>query len=104
MGTYDPIQSTSDNERSNGNILNAILRFPTDYCFNVLGKTDGDENMKQIYINQVQQIVGVDKELHVIQRGTRYVKLSVNVTVDSPAVINSIYEALGSLERTVMKF
>jgi putative lipoic acid-binding regulatory protein len=104
MGTYDPMQTMPDNERSSGNILNAMLQFPTEYCFYVLGKTDGDEDKKQMYINEVKQIVGIDKELRVIERGTRYVKLSVNVTVDSTAVINTIYEALGSLERTVMKF
>lgn len=104
MGTYDPIHSMSDNERSSGNILNAMLQFPTVYCFSVLGKTDGDENIKQIYIDEVKRIVGTDNELRVVQRGTRYVKLSVNVTVDSTAVINFIYDALGSLERTVMKF
>ena len=41
MGTYDPQNTEIDNESHNGNILNAMLNFPTDYTFNIVGKTSG---------------------------------------------------------------
>jgi putative lipoic acid-binding regulatory protein len=111
MGTYDPVQAVSDNERNSGNILNAMIQFPTDYCFNVLGKTQGDDSMKQKYIQDVTSIVekvsGYGSEhfdIRVIDRGIRFTKISITVKVDSTSVINSIYDELGRIDMTVMKY
>ena len=109
MGTYDPLHIVSDNERSSGNILQAMIQFPTDYSFTIMGKTNGDEKLKQIYLNDVKRIISLGNhsekvELRIVERGTRFIKISVTVTVDSAAVINTIYDALRSLEMTVMTY
>ena len=43
-------------------------------------------------------------ELRVVPRGKKFTRVSAKVTVDSASVISSIYEELGALEATVMKF
>ena len=43
-------------------------------------------------------------EMRVTPRGKKFTKESVSVSVESAAMITSIYEDLGQLESTVMKF
>ncbi len=54
LGVYDP-QAEIDNERQTGNILNAMLTFPTWYSFVVVGKTKGHD--AAVYLEQVQSAV-----------------------------------------------
>eukprot|EP00548_Thalassiothrix_antarctica_P012421 CAMPEP_0194157196 /NCGR_PEP_ID=MMETSP0152-20130528/71044_1 /TAXON_ID=1049557 /ORGANISM="Thalassiothrix antarctica, Strain L6-D1" /LENGTH=203 /DNA_ID=CAMNT_0038865407 /DNA_START=1 /DNA_END=612 /DNA_ORIENTATION=+ len=110
MGQYDPATTGNDNsERENGNILNAMMKFPTSFTLNVVGRTKGDEESKDEYINQVQDTVKSisgddDSEFQVSPRGKSFTRISMKVRVESAAVINSIYEELDKMETTVMKY
>mmetsp|Transcript_48384 Transcript_48384/g.89723 ORF Transcript_48384/g.89723 Transcript_48384/m.89723 type:complete len:191 (-) Transcript_48384:199-771(-) len=110
MGNFDPPAGAVDDEHQNGNILSAMLIFPAEYSFSVVGRTGGDDELKEEYAESVRRIVasvsGDDDGLamRVTPRGKSFTRVSVQVTVDSAAVITSIYEELGSLERTVMRY
>lgn len=109
MGTYDP-QVGVDDERQAGNILNAMLNFPTEFKFNAVGRTNGDDSLKEEYVEQVKKIVtslaGDDEDFQcqVTPRGKSFTRVSIQVRVDSAAVINSIYEDLDKIEMTVFKY
>ena len=133
MGTYDPVGTAVDDENQSGNILNAMLTFPTRFSFNVVGKTSGNAEIESKYIEDVKAIVlggtvmsnddissknetddisflseeeDLDKEMQceVKRRGKNFLKVSVDVTVESAAVISSIYKNLSEMELTVMNF
>lgn len=109
MGNFDPVASETDNEYTNGNILNALLNFPTAYVFNVVGKTKGDKNFAEEYINKVKQIVQSNSGdancmLHSKPRGNNFTKVEVEVTVQSSSMITRIYEELADIDETVMIF
>jgi putative lipoic acid-binding regulatory protein len=109
MGTYDP-QVGVDDERQAGNILNAMLNFPTEFMFNAVGRTNGDDSLKEEYAEQVKKIVtslsGDDDhfQCQVTPRGKSFTRVSIQVQVDSAAVINSIYNELDKIEMTVFKY
>jgi putative lipoic acid-binding regulatory protein len=54
----------------------------------------------------MQSILGESArmETRVVPRGTKFTKVSVKVSVESAAMITSIYEELDAMELTVMKF
>jgi putative lipoic acid-binding regulatory protein len=113
MGTYDP-EPGKDNENQSGNILGALLQFPTQYTFSVVGRNIEDEDSSSvgdIYANEVKAVIEsalgeteMEMEMRVTPRGKKFTKVSVSVSVESAAMITSIYEDLGQLESTVMKF
>ena len=106
MGVFDP--QGEDDERQDGNILNAMLTFPIKYSFNVVGKTTGDTGEK--FVEQVKQVVGEatgdddGMEFQITPRGKNYTKVTVQATVQSAAMISAAYKALEELEMTVMRF
>jgi putative lipoic acid-binding regulatory protein len=111
MGVFDPADVEANNERGSGNILNALLDFPVNYSFNVVGKTRGDKTLEEEFIQQVKAIVlkgsGDDEEnvlCQIIPRGKSFTKVTVEVQVDSAIIISSIYEQLEELEISVMQF
>ena len=109
MGTYDPQNTELDNESQNGNILNAMLNFPTDYTFNIVGKTGGNGKDEEAYVDLVQQAVrlgsGITEMDYVATpRGKNFTKVQVTVKMESAAMINSVYQELANLEMTVMRF
>jgi hypothetical protein len=109
MGVFDP-QTGVDDEQATGNILNALRKFPLRYTFNCVGKTNGDETEKEAYVNEIKSIVsslsgdeeGV--EILITPRGKNFTRITLDVTVDSVAIINSVYEALKNNEKTVMQY
>lgn len=109
MGVFDP-QAGADDERQSGNILNAMLKFPVRYSFNVVGRTSGDEKLKDEYIDQVKSIVaslsgdGDRMEVRITPRGKNFTRVALQVTVESVAIINSIYVALEKSEKTIMQY
>ena len=109
MGTYDP-QVGVDDERQAGNILNAMLHFPTEFKFTAVGRTNGDDGLKEGYVEQVKKIVtslaGDEEDIRcqVTPRGKSFTRVSIQVQVDSAAVINSIYDELDKIEMTVFKY
>lgn len=115
MGSFDPPTGVVDDENQTGNIMGALLQFPTEYTFSVVGKTiNNDEDVEidagEGYANQVKQVftsvVGENAkmEMRVVPRGKKFTRVSVKVMVESSSVISSIYEELGAIEATVMKY
>ena len=106
MGDYDVVNG-EDTDKEGGNILNAMLEFPTVHMFTAIGKTvDGPESVNE-FVQKVKDIVadtsGQDGfECKVTPRGKKFTKVSVSVMVESPSVINSIYDSLTDV--TVMRF
>ena len=108
MGVFDPPTDT-DNERAEGNILNAMLNFPVYYSFNVVGRTNNDEAERQLFVEAVKEIVQTnsgkqDVACSITPRGNNFTKVTVEALVDSTAIITSIYKKLESLEQAVMRF
>ena len=111
MGTYDLPEGKVDDENQTGNILGAMLNFPTEYTFTVVGKTNADaedscDNYEKKVRVVMESILGevTNMEMRVTPRGKKYTKVSVKVSVDSASIIATIYEELGALKSTVMKF
>jgi putative lipoic acid-binding regulatory protein len=103
------VDSGTDTEQQSGNILNALLSFPSDYTFNVVGKTLGNEALEEQFVRQVKNVVQVvtsndTVKCTVLPRGTKYTKVSIEVNVASSDTISLIYEGLGQLELAVMRF
>ncbi|KAL3927119.1 MAG: hypothetical protein SGBAC_013208 [Bacillariaceae sp.] len=107
MGTFDP-QNGKDDERQDGNILNAMLNFPVRYTFNIVGKTMGDEAKKEAYVDAVKQAVvataGDDIVCKITPRGKNFVKLQCEAEVLNAAMINTIYDDIEKIDQTVMRF
>lgn len=113
MGSFDPAPGTVDDENQTGNILGAMLNFPAEYTFSVVGKTGGEDvpdSAGDDYADEVKSVLssvlGSDAkvEMRVVPRGTKFTRVSAKVTVESASIISSIYEELDALEATVMKF
>lgn len=109
MGKFDPVVSETDNEHTDGNILNAFLQFPTTYVFNVVGKTKGDKFLAEGYINKVKHIVqsnsgDVECTVRFKSRGNNFTKVEVEATVQSSSMITRIYEELSDIDETTMTF
>ena len=110
MGDYDPVAGQVDDENQEGNILSALVNFPARHAFNVVGKTEGDGELQATYVEEVKAIVGgstgdeENLEARVTPRGTKYTRISVEVTVESAAMISSIHEELKDMDRTVMSY
>ena len=108
MGDYDPTEGMVDNEDQDGNIMKALITFPTQHVFDVVGKIQGDNNSDS-YADQVRSIVfettgDENIQCEIIPRGKKFVKVRCEATVESTTMINTIYEELGAMESTVMKF
>ncbi|KAL7572463.1 hypothetical protein ACA910_000505 [Epithemia clementina (nom. ined.)] len=129
MGAFDPYDASSDNEKVNGNIFNAMLQFPVVHTFHVVGKTKTDNipagiirdddynntiNLQQEqddFVEAVQAIVlqetGESKSeitTRVTPRGSKFTKVSVSVQVQSSQMISAIYKQLEAMELSVMQF
>ncbi|CAJ1942550.1 unnamed protein product [Cylindrotheca closterium] len=107
MGVFDP-QNGEDDERQEGNILNAMLNFPVRYTFNIVGKTMGDEAKKEAYIDAVKQAVvataGDDIVCKITPRGKNFVKVQCEAEVLNAGMINTIYDEIEKIDQTVMRF
>mmetsp|Transcript_35857 Transcript_35857/g.47479 ORF Transcript_35857/g.47479 Transcript_35857/m.47479 type:complete len:112 (+) Transcript_35857:305-640(+) len=111
MGTYDPAPGVANDENTDGNILNAMLNFPTSFTFTVVGKTMNDDELTENYTNKVKQVVignaGGDEnsvECRITPRGKNFTRITMVVTVESSGMINNIYKELEEIEGTVMRF
>ena len=109
MGVFDPADAEADKEGA-GNILNALLKFPVKYSFNVVGKTRGDEQLQDEFVQQVKAIVAQETGgedglvVQVTPRGKSFTKVIVEAEVDSAPIIQTVYQQLGALEMSVMQF
>lgn len=111
MGVFDPPDAAADTENENGNILNAMLKFPVEYAFNAVGRTSGDPQIQQYFVDQVKEVVmsrtGETEErlaTRVTPRGSRFTKVTIQAEVQSASMIAKIYEELSELELCVMQF
>lgn len=105
----DPADAANDNEQDKGNILNAMLRFPLEFSFHVVGKTGGDSNVQEEFVEQVKTIAKTTTSsdevvCKITPRGSKFTKVTLQVQVESADAINSIYDQLGELELSVMHF
>jgi putative lipoic acid-binding regulatory protein len=106
MGTYDPPPGTTDDENQIGNIIGGLLQFPTDYTFSVVGKTNDQDAYANDVKSVMESILGSEArmETRVVSRGSKFTRVSVKVSVESAAMITSIYDELDAMELTIMKF
>ena len=109
MYAQDPADASADTERENGNILKAILNFPAEFTFYVVGRTEGDASVEEQFVQQVKGIVvqtttNEDITCQITPRGTKFTKVAIEVRVDSTDVIASIYDQLKALDLSVMQF
>mmetsp|Transcript_11910 Transcript_11910/g.25782 ORF Transcript_11910/g.25782 Transcript_11910/m.25782 type:complete len:205 (-) Transcript_11910:48-662(-) len=110
MGNFDPQSGEDNTEEETGNIINALTNFPARFAFTVVGRTGGDEEAKETYVEDVKRIVGDvsggfdSLECRVTPRGANFVRVSVEVFVESTAVMNTIYDELSQMEMTVMRY
>ncbi len=118
LGTYDSllISGKEDTERDQiGGIINALCNFPTYHTFTVVAKTvtannvSGIDSVNDIYVKEVTTLVeslsGYEvMDVDVKERGSKFIRVSFGVTVESVAILTSIYEGLGTLERTIMRY
>lgn len=108
MGTYDP--KGDDDENQEGNILNALLAFPVRYSFNIVGKTNGDDDLVDEFVAQVRETIldttddtdGI--ECLITPRTKNFTKVTIEAKVESAAMIKTIYDNLEALELAVMRF
>jgi putative lipoic acid-binding regulatory protein len=89
--------------------LPAVLHFPANFTFSAVGKTNGDERLRDVYAEQVKRAVlaisgDVDSTFEVLPRGKKFTKVQCVVEVQSATMISSIFEDIANLERTVMRF
>mmetsp|Transcript_6625 Transcript_6625/g.9465 ORF Transcript_6625/g.9465 Transcript_6625/m.9465 type:complete len:200 (+) Transcript_6625:105-704(+) len=108
MGTYDPTNGVDD-ENQDGNIFNAMLNFPAEHTFNVVGKTNGEDDIRDAFVEDVKKMVsslsGEEKvDCRVTPRGNNYTRVKVQVSVESATMINTITTELNDMELTVMSF
>ncbi|VEU35520.1 unnamed protein product [Pseudo-nitzschia multistriata] len=111
MGDFDPVEGTANDETQDGNIMSALVKFPMQHTFDVVGKVSastGDDGTND-YAATVKQIIfettGDESiECDVIPRGKKFIKVRCRAMVESTTMINSIYDELGEMESTVMKF
>ena len=108
MGDYDPTEGVADDEDQDGNIMKALVTFPTQHVFDVVGKAAAAADQQE-YADRVKTVVfdttgdeGIECE--VVPRGTKFVKVRCKAVVESTTMINAIYDELGKMESTVMKF
>eukprot|EP00970_Alexandrium_tamarense_P013782 scaffold3686_cov193-Alexandrium_tamarense.AAC.10 len=111
MGTYDPPAGSTDDENQTANIIGALLEFPTEYTFTVVGKASNevDGTAGDAYATDVKYVMtsilgNAKMETRSVPRGKKFTRVSVKVMVESAAMIQSIYDELGAMELTVMKY
>ena len=109
MGVFDP-QEGEDDERQQGNIMNAILNFPVKYSFNVVGRTGGDDAVVQQFVEQVKQVVVKETgnqdgiQCQITPRSKNFTKLTIQANVENASMIAATYDGIEALEMTVMRF
>ena len=110
LGNFDPQTGEDTEADGQGRIISALRTFPMGFEFTVVGRTNGDDEQKKSYIEKVKEIVcetsgsASTLECRVTPRGRNFVRVSVEVTVESGAIIKNIYDELDSIEATVMKY
>ena len=107
MGTYDP-KFGNDDEHQVGNIMNALLNYPTNFTFTVVARTTTSAAVVD-YVEATKSIISSISgdsivDCVVTPRGERFTRLSITVMVESTGMIKAIYDALGMMEATVMKY
>ena len=112
MGAFDPMDVGENNtERDEGNILNAMMTFPTIYTFSAVGRTNGDAIQQETYATDVTNTImnltlgDADKlQWRIKPRGAKFTRVDVSVLVDSPQTVTNVYKALDEISATVMKY
>ena len=87
----------------------AVLHFPSNFTFSAVGKTNGDDSLRDEYAAEVRSVVfAVSGDeystFEVLPRGTKFTKVQCVVEVKSATMINTIFEDIANLAKTVMRF
>ncbi len=88
----------------------AMLNFPVRYTFNAVGRTGGDEELRDVYVEEVKKLILATSgdegglECQVTPRGKNFTKVQCAVEVQSSTMITLIYDNLEKLDGTVMRF
>jgi len=102
LGAFDPPIEEQDTEQHSGNILNAMLTFPTQYSFHVVGK--GDANVFADKVTNIIAASSTDVSVTITPRGTKFTKVTCQATVESAIMVAQIYEQLAQMEESIMQF
>jgi putative lipoic acid-binding regulatory protein len=86
-----------------------MLTFSIRYTFHIVGKTSGNDTIREEYLEELNKVllgVAGDDEMtrQITPRGKNFTKVKCEVEVQSVSMINSIYDELEKMERTVMRF
>lgn len=74
-----------------------------------MGKTNGDDCLRDEYAEEVRRVVlatsgDEGSTFEVLPRGKKFTKVQCVVEVQSVTMINTIFEDIANLEKTVMRF
>jgi len=112
-GWYNDLPSNLSSSPTKQNIdyIPAVLNFPANFTFSAVGKTNGDMNLRDEYAEEVKNVIksisGGDEycsTFEVVPRGSKFTKVLCVVEVQSATMINTIYEDIANLQKTVMRF
>jgi len=90
-----------------------MVKFPLEYTFHVVGKTVGDAETQERFVQEVKDAVaaatidtGEEKDTiyRITPRGSKFTKVTIQVQVHNAAMVASIYDKLEQLELSVMQF
>lgn len=104
----DPPDINKDTERSPSNILGALMNFPTNHTFTVIGRTNGDVDEQNGFVDGVREATSSagthSFDLNVSQRGINFTKATITLEVSSPEMISEMNARLNAVESSVMQF
>lgn len=74
-----------------------------------MGKTNGDDSLRDEYAEEIRRVVlatsgDEGSTFEVLARGKKFTKVQCVVEVQSVTMINTIFEDIANLEKTVMRF
>lgn len=92
-----------------------MVKFPLEYTFHVVGKTAGDADAQERFVQQVKDVISTttidsssnEKEgalYQITPRGIKFTKVTIQVQVESAKMVAAIYDKLEQLELSVMQF
>lgn len=106
-GEYDPDDPDTDNEQAS--LLPALIDgYPAVYSFKAVGKLDGEISADD-FVDQLVEIVTDYVEDVVETRWTprlngKFASVQIDCLVESPQVVQDVFERLNAVDRVTMSF
>jgi putative lipoic acid-binding regulatory protein len=106
-GLLDPAPWVENTERNPGVLLGALKQFPCQYMFSVVGRNE--EGFVDDCVSTVAKVCQVSinpsTDVRVKERmGGRMVSVQIDAMVRAPAVVQQVFDKLGTDKRVVMKY